>query len=215
MRRVGNEGEAERLQTPRSITAAELGASGEEVSAMPATLNVIFGPCAAGKTTYAHALTRRESAVAFVLDEWGARLFGPDLKGPIEFDWMLERLGRCNALIWSTAEQVLAAGTSVVLDIGGMRRADRDRIRQMAEAKGLSLQWHFVDAPKEVRRARVTDRNAAKGDTFVMEVTPQMFDMLEAIYDRPSPAELEGAILSVSNDGNAAAPFAAQAQAVR
>ena len=71
---------------------------------MPATLNVIFGPCAAGKTTYARALARRESAVPFVLDEWGARLYGPDVQGPIEFPWMMERLGRCNALIWSTAE---------------------------------------------------------------------------------------------------------------
>lgn len=181
---------------------------------MPATLNVVFGPCAAGKTTYAHALARRESAVPFVLDEWGARLFGPDVQGPIEFPWMLERLARCNGLIWSTAESVLAAGAPVVLDIGGMRRADRDRVRQMAESKGLSPQWHFVDAPQEVRRARVADRNAAKGETFVMEVTPQMFEMLEAIYEPPTPAELEGAVLSVSHDGKAAAPDAAQAEAV-
>jgi predicted kinase len=180
---------------------------------MPATLNVIFGPCAAGKTTYAHALARRENAVPFVLDEWGARLFAPDLNGPIEFPWMLERLARCNQLIWSTAEAVLAAGTSVVLDTGGMRRADRDRIRQMAEAKGLSVQWHFVDAPQEVRRARVDGRNAAKGETFVMEVTPQMFQMLEAIYEPPEPAELEGAVLSVSDDGPAA-PAAAQPETV-
>jgi predicted kinase len=180
---------------------------------MPATLNVIFGPCAAGKTTYAHALARRENAVPFVLDEWGARLFAPDLNGPIEFPWMLERLARCNQLIWSTAEAVLRAGTSVVLDTGGMRRADRDRIRQMAEAKGLSVQWHFVDAPQEVRRARVDGRNAAKGETFVMEVTPQMFQMLEAIYEPPEPAELEGAVLSVSDDG-AAAPAPAQPEAV-
>ena len=47
---------------------------------MPATLHVIFGPCGAGKTTYAHALARREGAVAFVLDDWGARLFGPDVQ---------------------------------------------------------------------------------------------------------------------------------------
>ncbi|HEV2532297.1 AAA family ATPase, partial [Phenylobacterium sp.] len=70
---------------------------------MPATLHIIFGPCAAGKTTYAHALARREGAVPFVLDEWGARLFGPDVQGPLDFGWMLERLARCNALIWSTA----------------------------------------------------------------------------------------------------------------
>ena len=181
---------------------------------MPATLHLIFGPCGAGKTTYAHALARRESAVAFVLDEWGARLFGPDLQGPIEFAWMVERLGRCNALIWSTAEAVLAAGTSVVLDTGAMRRADRERIRQIAVAKSLSLQWHFVDAPQEVRRARVADRNTAKGETFVMEVTPEMFEMLEAIYEPPVPAELEGAVLSVSDAGRAAAPGAAQPEAV-
>jgi len=180
---------------------------------MPATLNVIFGPCAAGKTTYAHALARRENAAPFVLDEWGARLYGPDVQGPIEFPWMLERLARCNALIWSTAEGVLAAGASVVLDIGAMRRADRDRIRQMAEAKGLSVQWHFVDAPQEVRRARVANRNTAKGETFVMEVTPEMFEMLEAIYEPPAPAELEGAVLIVSDDGRAAAPAAAQPEA--
>jgi predicted kinase len=171
---------------------------------------VIFGPCAAGKTTYAHALALRESAVPFVLDEWGARLYGADVRGPIEFPWMLERLGRCNALIWSTAERVLAAGASVVLDVGAMRRADRDRIRQVAEAKGLSLQWHFVDAPQEVRRVRVANRNTAKGETFVMEVTPEMFEMLEAIYEPPAPAELEGAVLNVSDHGRAAMPGAAK-----
>ena len=177
---------------------------------MPATLNVIFGPCAAGKTTYARAFASRERAVPFVLDEWGARLFSADLQGPIEFPWMLERLGRCHALIWSTAEAVLAAGSSVVLDVGAMRRADRDRIRQIAKAKNLSLRWHFVDAPQEVRRARVAVRNTAKGETFVMEVTPEIFEVLEAIYEPPVPAELEGAVLSLSDDGLAAAPAAEQ-----
>lgn len=166
---------------------------------MPATLNVIFGPCGAGKTTYAHAFARREGAVPFILDEWGARLFGPDVRGPIEYAWMLERFGRCGAQIWSTAAAVLAAGTSVILDIGLMRRADRERIRQNAEATGLPLQWHFVDAPQEVRRARVAGRNTAKGETFVMEVPPEMFDFFEGLYEAPEPAELERAIVSVSD----------------
>jgi predicted kinase len=173
---------------------------------MAATLHLIFGPCGAGKTTYAHALARRENAVAFVLDEWGARLFGPDVHGPLDFGWMLERLGRCNALIWSTATAVLAAGTSVVLDLGLMRRADRERIRKIAREAGLSMQWHFVDAPQEVRRARVAGRNETKGETFAKEVPPEMFDMFEAIYEAPAPAELEGAVLSVTDNGRTAAP---------
>jgi predicted kinase len=166
---------------------------------MPATLHVIFGPCGAGKTTYAHALARRERAVPFVLDDWGARLFGPDVDGPIDFGWMVERLGRCQEQIWSTAADVLAVGTPVVLDVGAMRRAHRDRIRQIAQAKGLSVQWHFVDAPREVRRARVAARNTARGETFVREVPPEMFELFEQLYEPPEPAELEGAVLGVTD----------------
>jgi predicted kinase len=181
---------------------------------MPATLNLIFGPCGAGKTTYAHALARREGAVPFVLDEWGVRLFGPDVHGPLDFGWMLERLGRCDALIWSTAIAVLAAGTSVVLDLGLMSRAHRERIRQIAQEAGLSMQWHFVDAPQEVRRARVAGRNDTKGETFAREVSPEMFDMIEAMYEAPSPAELEGAVLSVTDNGRTAAAGQERAEAM-
>jgi len=85
-----------------------------------------------------------------------------------------------------------------------MRRADRERIRQIAKERGLSPQWHFVDTPQEVRRARIAGRNATEGETFVMEVTPEMFEMLEAIYEPPAPAELEGAVLSISDEAGIA-----------
>ena len=166
---------------------------------MPATLNVIFGPCGAGKTTYAHTFARREKAVAFILDDWMARLFGPDMPEPLEYEWMLERVGRCEAQIWSVAAGALAAGTSVILDIGLMRKADRERVRQIAEATDLPLQWHFVDAPQEVRRARVAGRNVVRGESFAIEVSPDMFDFIEGVYEPPEPGELAGAVLSLSD----------------
>jgi predicted kinase len=126
---------------------------------------------------------------------------------------MLERLGRCQALIWSTATAVLAAGTSVVLDLGLMRREHRERIRKLAQEAGLSVQWHFVDAPQAVRRARVAGRNETKGETFAREVPPEMFDMIEATYEAPTPAELEGVVLSVTDDGAIAAPREEPAEA--
>ena len=165
---------------------------------MTATLHVIFGPCGAGKTTYANAFARREGAVAFILDDWMARLFGPDIPEPIEYEWMLERVGRCEQQIWSTAAAVMAAGTSVILDIGLMRRADRARVQEIAEAVELPLQWHFVDAPPEVRRARVADRNVIKGESFAIEVTPELFDFIEGVYEPPGPEELAGAVVGAS-----------------
>lgn len=166
---------------------------------MTATLHVIFGPCGAGKTTYAHAFARREGAVAFILDDWMARLFGPDIPEPIEYAWMVERVGRCESQIWATGAAVLAAGTPVILDIGLMRKDDRARVRAIAEGADLPLQWHFVDAPKDVRRARVAERNTVRGEGFAIEVTPEMFDFIEGVYEGPEPAELAGAILGASD----------------
>ncbi|MBS0334778.1 MAG: ATP-binding protein [Proteobacteria bacterium] len=166
---------------------------------MPAVLNVIFGPCGAGKTTYAHTFARREKAVAFILDDWMARMFGPDMPEPLEYEWMLERVARCEAQIWSVAAGVLAAGGSVILDIGLMRKADRERVRQIAEGAELDLQWHFVDAPAAVRRARVEGRNEVRGEGFAIEVSPDMFDFIEGVYEPPTPDELKGATVSISD----------------
>lgn len=166
---------------------------------MTATLNAIFGPCGAGKTTYAHAFARREKAVAFILDDWMARLFGPDMPEPLQYDWMIERVGRCEAQIWAAAAGVLAAGTSVILDIGLMRKADRTRVREIAEATGLELVFHFVDAPQDVRRARVAGRNVVRGENFAIEVSPDMFDFIEGVYESPEPGELAGAVISASD----------------
>jgi predicted kinase len=166
--------------------------------ASPATLHVIFGPSGAGKTTYAHAFARRERAVAFVLDDWMAQLFAPDMPQPLEYEWMIERVQRCEAQIWSTAAACLAAGTSVILDIGLMRRADRARVREIAEAAELPLQWHFVTASTEARRARVAERNVIRGENFAIEVTPEMFDFIEGVFEPPEANELDGAIISES-----------------
>jgi predicted kinase len=166
---------------------------------MTATLNVIFGPSGAGKTTYANAFARREGAVAFILDDWMARMFGPDMPEPLQYDWMIERVGRCEAQIWSVDAAVMATGPSVILDIGLMRRADRDRVREIAEATGLPLQFHFVDAPAEARRARVAERNVIRGEGFAIDVPPDMFDFIEGVYEAPEPGELAGAVISRSD----------------
>jgi len=165
---------------------------------MTATLHVIFGPSGAGKSTYAKDLARRTPAIHFAIDEWMARLFAADMPEPLEFEWMMERVERCEAQIWSTAAAAMAAGSSVILDLGLMRRSDRARVAEIAEACELPIQFHFVTAPQEVRRARVLQRNEVRGDTFSIEVTPDMFAFIEGVYEAPEPEELAGCIVSES-----------------
>ena len=165
---------------------------------MTATLHVIFGPSGAGKSTYARELARSEPAVHFAIDDWMARLFAADMPEPLEFEWMMARVERCEAQIWSVAAATMAAGTSVVLDLGLMRKSDRARVAEIAEAVELPLQVHFVTASAEMRRARVLERNEVRGETFALAVTPDMFDFIEGVYEAPDDQELRGAIISES-----------------
>ena len=166
---------------------------------MTATLHVVYGPSGAGKSTYAKELARREPAVHFAIDDWMARLFAADMPEPIEYHWMMERVERCEAQIWSTAAGVIAAGTSVVLDLGLLRRSDRARVAEIAQAVELPIQFHFVTAPQDVRRARVLERNEVRGENFAMPVNQEMFDFIEGVYEAPDEAELIGAIISESD----------------
>lgn len=165
---------------------------------MTATLHVVYGPSGAGKSTYAKELARREPAVHFAIDDWMARLFAADMPEPIEFQWMMERVERCEAQIWSTAAGVIAAGTSVVLDLGLLRRSDRARVAEIAQAVELPLQFHFVTAPAEARRARVLARSEVRVESLAIGVTPEMFDFIEGVFEAPDADELQGAIVSES-----------------
>jgi predicted kinase len=165
---------------------------------MTATLHVVFGPQGAGKSTYATAFARREPAVHFSIDEWMARLFAADMPEPLEFEWMMDRVERCETQIWSLAAAVIATGSSAILDLGLMRRSDRARVAEIAEACELPIQFHFITAPRDLRRERVLARNQVRSGTFELVVTPQMFDFMEGVYEAPDPAELTGALISES-----------------
>lgn len=159
-------------------------------------IHCICGPIAAGKSTRARDLAEDTRAVRFAIDEWMHGLYGPDRPEVLAMGWVAPRLARCHEMIWSVASQVLACGRDVVLELGLMTHAEREAFRARAMAAGFRIKMHFLDAPRDVRAARVAQRNLERGETFSFEVTPAMFDFMEARYEGPSARErLEAASL--------------------
>ena len=158
------------------------------------TVHIVFGPQGAGKTTYSRKLADESNATRFSIDEWMGELFGQDLKKPIDYRWVMERVQRCERRIWATASEVAKRGGNVVLDLGFMKINDRSRFISLSEGDNLPAQLHFVSAPHDVRRSRVISRNTSKGDTFAFEVTPTMFDFMEGQFEPPTEVEQSKAI---------------------
>ncbi|MDZ7684175.1 MAG: AAA family ATPase [Gammaproteobacteria bacterium] len=130
------------------------------------TVHLIEGPIGAGKSTYATAFSARLGAPSICLDRWFAMLFRPDRPPAADVDWYLERKARCVEQIWQTAVEVLQTGSAVVLELGLVRREDRQAFDDRVDGSGFQLSIHVVDAPVDVRRERVRRRNIERGETW-------------------------------------------------
>lgn len=154
-------------------------------------VHLICGPTGAGKTTYALKLAEAEGAVRFSVDEWMTALFWMDSPQPIDAAWSMERFERCAGLMWRTAMEVCRRGAPVVLEIGLVSAAARARYVGLAREAGLSARLHALDAPREERWRRVEVRNRdPDAHQLQFEVTREMFDFVEGLWEPPSEAEL-------------------------
>jgi predicted kinase len=153
-------------------------------------LHLVAGSTGAGKTTFALDLAQRIGGLHLSIDQWMHTLFGPDQPSPIEFSWMIERVNRCEAQMWAIAVQAAALGVPVIADCGFTTREHRTRWRAQAEAAGIQVALRFVDVSVEERWRRVEQRNREKGPSFQFEVTREMFDFVETLWEPPTPDEL-------------------------
>ena len=147
----------------------------------PVVVHLICGPTGAGKTTYARRVAEAAGAVRFSIDEWMSALFWMDAHDPFP-----------PALIWRTAAEVCRRGVPCVLEIGLTTAAARARYAGLALQAGFEVKLHLVDAPVDERWERVETRNRSpEADQLPFEVTREMFDFVETMWERPTAAELE------------------------
>ena len=157
-------------------------------------IHLVIGPVGAGKSTFVRHLVQQHRAVPLNLDDWMATLFSPDrpdLPGADVMAWYIARTQRCLLQIWKTAEAVLRAGTDVVLEIGLIQQQERDAFYTRMGHWADAMTVYVLDAPRELRRARVNQRNAERGETFSMVVPHHIFELASDLWQPPDQAECE------------------------
>lgn len=158
-------------------------------------IHLIVGNTGAGKTTYSNKLKEQTKGVIFSIDKWNKTLFFAD-KGPEDgLEWFLERIERAETIISELVRQLEAAGTDSILDLGLSKFAHREKFRVFATQEGFPIKIHFLDIPKEIRLARLQQRNTQKGPTFEFEVTQENFEFMEGYFEPPTEEELVGGVV--------------------
>lgn len=155
-------------------------------------IHLVEGPVGAGKSTFASALAERHRAPHLDLDDWMATLFRPDRPEQGVMEWYAERKDRLLEQMWKVAQDVLASGSDVVLELGLIRQQMRLDFYDRVEAADQELTVHVLEASREVRRERVRQRNSERGPTFSMEVPDAFFELASDLWEPPDDFEREG-----------------------
>ncbi|GAB2791544.1 AAA family ATPase [Dyella kyungheensis] len=156
-----------------------------------AKIYLVEGPVGAGRSTFVAKLSKELAAPSLILDAWFVRLYSPDR--PVEglMRWYAERKERCLAQMWATALDILGAGRDVVLELGPVEVASRNRLYSLVESAAYELSIYLLDAPRDVRRERVRQWNREKGTTFAMEASDAFFELASDCWEPLSEVELE------------------------
>lgn len=153
-------------------------------------IHLVCGSTGAGKSTYSLDLCQAIDGVHLSIDEWMVTLFWDDSPDPIESEWTMERINRCETQIWSMAVQLTQYGVPSVLDLGLTTKDHRTKFAELAKEAELTAQLHFLDLPREQRWKRVQQRNKKKGSTFQLEVDREMFNFVEDMWEPPEDDEM-------------------------
>jgi predicted kinase len=153
-------------------------------------VHLVTGRTGAGKTWHARAIAERFRALRFSIDDWMTRLFWPDSPDPIEFEWTMARIARCEAQIRDEVIALIEIGTDSVLDLGFTKAGHRAEFAEFARSSGADVRLHWIDVPPEERWRRVQQRNSERGETYAMQVDRAMFDFMEAEWEPPTESEM-------------------------
>ena len=149
-----------------------------------ATLHLLCGKIASGKSTLTAELGRTPSTVVISEDHWTSRLFGPEMKTVADYILYSSRL---RDAMGPHVESLLRLGLSVVLDFPANTPGTRAWMRTIFENAEADHCLHFLDIPDYLCRERLRARNAAGSHEF--SASDAEFDLITSYFVSPTEAE--------------------------
>ena len=149
-----------------------------------ATLHLLCGKIASGKSTLAAKLAASDGALLIAEDDWLAALFPEELAKPKDYLRCSTKLRRVMA---PHIRSILKSGLSVVLDFQANTVESRLWMLGLVEGTGAAHQVHVLTSPDEVCLARLRQRNADGDHPF--SVSEEQFHQITRYFVPPTAEE--------------------------
>ena len=149
-----------------------------------ASLNLVIGKIASGKSTLVSQLAQQSATVAMSEDKWLLQLYGEEIKSITDYVRLSSNL---RDLLTPHIIELLKNGLSVVLDFQANTVQSRTWMKALALEAGSDSQFHFLDVPNEVCKARLRQRNAQGRHEF--SASEEDFDRITTYFQIPQDSE--------------------------
>ena len=163
------------------LRASMAGVTAEPDQVRVGRLVVITGLPGSGKTTLATQLATAMPAVRMSPDDW-MMASGIDL-------WDASMRDRIEKFQLTLALDLLRGGQSVVIEWGVWTRAERDALRDTAQALGAPVELHHVTAPLDELWRRIAARDL-EGKWGARSIRRDELEEWAAGYEEPTAEEL-------------------------
>ncbi|WP_434051562.1 MAG: ATP-binding protein [Roseibium sp.] len=149
-----------------------------------ATLHMICGKIAAGKSTLARSLAETPGTILIREDFWLSELYGDQIQTLADY---VKFSAKLRTALKPHIVDLLRSGLSVVLDFPANTIDLRLWMRDLFETAGCEHQLHLIDVSDDVCRERLRKRNATGEHEF--QVSDEQFERVSRHYQPPVEAE--------------------------
>lgn len=153
-----------------------------------AKVYLICGKICCGKSVYAERLRIENKAVVLSVDEIMLSLFG-QYAGE-KHDEYTERIQN---YLFEKSLEIVAVGTSVILDWGFWTKEKRTWAREFYKSKNVECELHYIDISKETWKARINKRNQSviAGEASAYIVDSNLAAKFESRFEQPAKEEID------------------------
>ena len=119
-----------------------------------------------GKTTFSKKLAQHLPAVRLTHDEFMVDIYGRNLSDA-EFHANYKKI---DEILWKLAENIIQAGSNVIMDYGFWKKEVRQQVQKRAQAITPQVVWHQLLCDIDVAKHRVLKRTQEnKSELFIDE----------------------------------------------